>query len=150
MTKMLNLEDEISFLGVRSDIAKILAGSDLMIMPSHYEGFPVVLVEAQAVGIPSIVSKQVSPEVDLGVEKVFNSIVNIESWVDKIINIKKPRKNENDLRIKILSSKGYDIKQSIRILGKNIQLIYMFNFIPLEYYTSLFYNALYLFCFFFH
>src|SRR5690606_16765613 len=61
------LINEVVILGLRSDIPQLMAGADVMLMPSLSEGFPVVLVEAQSVGIPSLVSDTVSPEVDLNV-----------------------------------------------------------------------------------
>jgi glycosyltransferase EpsF len=43
-----------------------MANADIMILPSLHEGFPVVLVESQAVGLSTLVSDNVSQEVDLG------------------------------------------------------------------------------------
>jgi len=65
-----NLQNEIIMLGLRTDIPHIMAGADIMLLPSFYEGFPVVLVESQAVGLPAIVSDTISSEVDLGVDLV--------------------------------------------------------------------------------
>ena len=60
----------IKFLGIRSDIPNILAGTDVMIMPSFHEGFPVVLVESQATGVPSLISSNISSEVDMDLKLV--------------------------------------------------------------------------------
>src|SRR5690554_3732277 len=64
--KTFDLENEIIFLGLRSDVAHLLAGSDLLIMPSIYEGFGLVLIEAQATGIPSLISNTIPPDADVG------------------------------------------------------------------------------------
>jgi glycosyltransferase involved in cell wall biosynthesis len=50
------LVDAVRFLGFRSDVPDILAGSDALLLPSRVEGFGYVLVEAMAVGIPCIAS----------------------------------------------------------------------------------------------
>ena len=59
LTKKLNLEDHIHFLGTRRDIASLLAASDLFILPSLWEGLPMALIEAMASEMP-IVATDVS------------------------------------------------------------------------------------------
>ena len=59
------LADRVHVLGVRSDIPRILASLDLMVFPSLWEGLPVVLVEAQAAGLPCLVADSVTSEVDV-------------------------------------------------------------------------------------
>ncbi len=46
--------DRIHFLGVRNNIPELLAASDLFILPSHSEGLPMALLEALAMGIPTV------------------------------------------------------------------------------------------------
>ena len=60
------LERQVRLLGIRDDVPELLNAADVFVLPSLFEGFPVVLVEAQAAGIPCIVSDRVSTEVDLG------------------------------------------------------------------------------------
>lgn len=44
------LEERVIFTGVRSDIPRVFASSDCFVLPSHYEGLPLVLTEALAAG----------------------------------------------------------------------------------------------------
>jgi glycosyltransferase EpsF len=60
-----SLEDKVIFAGVRSDVNRIYSGMDVFCLPSLYEGFPVVLLEAQANGLPIVCSNHISPEVCL-------------------------------------------------------------------------------------
>lgn len=50
----LRIEDRIRWLGFREDAIDIIAGSDLLILPSYNEGLPGVLIEALAVGVPVV------------------------------------------------------------------------------------------------
>jgi glycosyltransferase involved in cell wall biosynthesis len=53
----LNLDENIHFLGSRSDVPLILAASDMFILPSLWEGLPMALIEAMASGLPVIATK---------------------------------------------------------------------------------------------
>ncbi len=52
--KSLGLADHLLLLGERADIPACLAGLDLFCLPSRTEGFPNVLAEAMAAGVPAI------------------------------------------------------------------------------------------------
>lgn len=60
MVKDLQLEKNVHFLGVREDISELLAAMDVFIFPSKKEGLPVSVVEAQAVGLPVLLSDGVT------------------------------------------------------------------------------------------
>ena len=54
-----DLQDYVIFAGVRKDVQKLLSAMDLFIMPSRFEGLPIVLVEAQNSGLQCITTKDV-------------------------------------------------------------------------------------------
>lgn len=50
----LDLGDRFRFLGYRDDAVDVLAGCDLFVLPSRYEGVPVAVLEALAMGLPVV------------------------------------------------------------------------------------------------
>ena len=80
-----NLEDKIICLGLRNDIPQLLLLSDCMLLPSIYEGLPVVAIEAQAEGCYCLISDSVTKQSDLGLGLVeFLPINNSEMWASLI------------------------------------------------------------------
>jgi glycosyltransferase EpsF len=116
------LKDNLSFLGLREDIPDILSGADVMLLPSLHEGFPVVLVESQSVGIPALVSNSVSEEVDLGVGLVtFRSLdSSLRKWCDDLFAVQKKDIMDEQKRLEIIREKGFDIYSS----SKKLETIY--------------------------
>ncbi len=57
MAMDLGVERSCRFVGVREDIADILAAADVVVLPSLSEGFPFVLLEALAMGCPVVASR---------------------------------------------------------------------------------------------
>ena len=55
--KKCGVEEKVKFLGFRTDIAAIMAASDLFAMPSFREGIPRALLEAMDLGLPCIGSR---------------------------------------------------------------------------------------------
>ncbi|MCD4961907.1 glycosyltransferase family 1 protein [Enterococcus casseliflavus] len=56
------LKDKVIFLGLQKDISTFLSGIDIFIFPSLYEGLGIVLIEAQAAGLPCVVSENIPKE----------------------------------------------------------------------------------------
>jgi glycosyltransferase involved in cell wall biosynthesis len=115
----LDLTDRVRFLGIRRDLPRILPGLDALLMPSLYEGLPVVLVEAQAAGIPSVVASTITPEVDLGAGLVrFVQLdAPLAAWRDQLnaaLGAKRP--DPAEVRA-LLAAEGYEISDVARSLA---------------------------------
>ncbi|NQT86629.1 glycosyltransferase [bacterium] len=62
----LGIADRVVFAGLRSDVPRLMRGAmDVCVLPSLYEGLPLVLVEAQAAALPCVYSDVITPEVDV-------------------------------------------------------------------------------------
>lgn len=77
------LEKYVLFIGIRSDIPKILSSMDLLIMPSLYEGMPNTVIEAQANGLPCVISDTITKEANItGLVKYVSLSESYRKWAD--------------------------------------------------------------------
>lgn len=82
------LSSHVLFLGVRNDLPDLYSIMDLFVLPSLYEGLPTVAVEAQASGVPTLLSDRITKEVNLGIGLIeYLPIDSVEAWVNKILSI---------------------------------------------------------------
>jgi glycosyltransferase EpsF len=121
LIKAYNLEDSVQLLGIRSNIPELLSQFDLFLFPSLFEGLGNVVIEAQAAGIPCLVSDTVPKEADLSLNLVtFKSLQeSAASWAIELTNLAKsefsPSWNERERKLK---ENGYDIVENAKYLEK--------------------------------
>ena len=110
--KTKELQNHMKMLGVRKDISELLRKSKAFILPSLYEGMPLVLIEAQASGIHCVSADTFSKEVDFGINAVewLSLQAGAEKWADAIeATIEKERK-EKTVVVNAIEEKGFDSK----------------------------------------
>lgn len=106
--KALGLEGAVRFLGFRSDVARLLQGMDIFVMPSLYEGFPVTGVEAQATGLPCVFSDTITREA-----KILEAVeylpldAPLRQWADSILRL--AGSTQRAACYEELARKGYDV-----------------------------------------
>lgn len=117
----LNLNDKVMFLGQRSDVAELYQAFDLFLIPSLYEGLPVVGVEAQASGNLCYLSNDMTKETKVLDSTVFMSLSNTaEEWAEEILkSLKEYRKHDTKEEV---SKYGFNIKEESNKMEK-----YYFN-----------------------
>lgn len=82
------LQEKIRYLGLIRNIPELLTVSDCLLVPSIYEGLPVVGVEAQAAGCRAMISNHLTKQVDLGLGLVdYLGIDNPDPWVERIKDV---------------------------------------------------------------
>lgn len=82
----LGIADRVKFLGNRKDAERYYQAMDVFLLPSFFEGLPGVLVEAQAAGLPCIVSDTVTDEAQATDLVTYLSIETApEVWAEEIL-----------------------------------------------------------------
>lgn len=104
------LKDCVLFAGSRSDIPELLQAMDVFLFPSLFEGLPVSLIEAQAAGLPCVISDKITDEVMITKNLVsFISLNEPEkTWAGKVFEYNQSF-DRKDMYDEIVES-GYDIK----------------------------------------
>ena len=118
-----NLNDAVFFLGVRNDAHCLYKLFDVFVLPSLFEGLPVVGIECQAAGIRSIMSDKITDEVKLTNYVEFAPIdMGVAPWVSALEKIKTTRGSINEEEeYKKLFNAGYDIKSEANLLLQKYQ-----------------------------
>ncbi|WP_455654513.1 glycosyltransferase [Phascolarctobacterium sp.] len=78
--------ENIKFWGRRNDVEKLLQAIDVFILPSLFEGFGIVILEAQAAGLPCIISDKCASEVAVtDLVKVVALERTPEYWAEQVL-----------------------------------------------------------------
>lgn len=115
LCKELGVEDSVRFLGSRTDICELLQACDAFLFPSISEGLPVSVIEAQASGLPVVMSDSVTKEVCV-TDNVTRLSLNIDAqkWADVLIEMSD--KERKDLSVTV-AQHGWDIYDNAKLLA---------------------------------
>lgn len=103
------LEDKVLFLGLRNDVADLYQAMDIFVMPSLFEGLPVVGIEAQASGLRCVYSDEVTKEVLILENSECVSLKRTNSeWADIILN-HNTNISKREMAFEVVCDAGYDI-----------------------------------------
>ena len=101
------VEDKIIFTGSRHDIAELMLGAmDIFLIPSLWEGLGLVIIEAQAAGLPCILSDTIPNEADIIPDLICRIPLSAgtKQWAQKIINFYDMKHRQIFFQSKILST----------------------------------------------
>ena len=92
---------------------------DILVFPSHREGLPRVIIEAQAAGLPCVVSSQVTEEVvvnDLLIKRVSLD-KSAAQWAEIILTThNQPMKVDRAQALALMKNSHFNIENQIKIL----------------------------------
>lgn len=114
------LEEHVTFVGSVDNINEYYQAFDAFLFPSLYEGFPVVLVEAQCSGLPIIASKNHIPQ-EVKVNDNFHFVSleeNSKVWANKVIDA---LNNNRTIDLNKFEKHGLSIEYNVNQLEKYYQ-----------------------------
>ena len=117
----LNISDSVVFLGNRNDVSDLLQAMDVFVLPSLYEGFGIVNLEAQCTGLPCVLSDNIPKFVKVTEAVTFLSLnCTLDIWVKEIFyHYRRNISNRKDCCNNVISC-GFDIEQS----SKKVESLY--------------------------
>ena len=123
--EQLNLQKDVFMLGDRADVCRYYHAMDVFVLPSLYEGLPIVMVEAQVSGLPCLVSDTITSESDISGNVTFLPVNDVDKWsesvCDKLSYLDSNRESYSDK----LKTSDFDIEHEAlrleRILTGNLK-----------------------------
>lgn len=110
-----DLFHRIRFLGVRRDVARLMKAFDVFVFPSLFEGFGIVVLEAQCAGTPCVIADTVPKLTDMGVHLVsyISLEESMEIWSHQICKVLEAEKPDQQTILDTVANRGFDIKDNI-------------------------------------
>ena len=117
------VNDCVILAGLRSDIPDVLQAIDIFLFPSIYEGMPLSVVEAQASGLPCIISDAVTKMVNIGEDVIQLPLSKgADYWAEYLGNVKYElsRQERCERNTELITKAGYNIETE----AENLMRIY--------------------------
>lgn len=117
------LEDNVYFTGARSDVGRLLSAMDVFLFPSLFEGAPFALVEAQANGLPCVISNVISSETDVLPEQIRRLPLEDapQKWAEAVLDAAKTGRAEQERIETKMAECHFDISTEAERLKKIYQ-----------------------------
>lgn len=113
------IENQVNYLGRREDIQKFYNAMDCFILPSLYEGLPVVGLEAESCGLPMFFSTEVTKEANACELGHFIGLdESVETWADEILKACKENMMIRRSHAKEVKDAGFDSASEAKRMQK--------------------------------
>ena len=109
----MGIPEKVVFAGVCPDVERYLSAFDVFLLPSLFEGLPFTLLEAQANGLPCVISDQITEEAVLLKEKIISLSLekSDREWAKAVISCAKKGREEKEKSAELLAEAHFDIHQ---------------------------------------
>lgn len=120
MVETWGLQDSIRFLGLRSDVPRLMAGADLLLFPSVCEGLGMVAVEAQAAGLRVLASDAVPHECEVipGMVEFKSLALGSAEWAEESLRLVNQSRPDQAMCNQSVRSSAFSIENSAASLLK--------------------------------
>jgi glycosyltransferase involved in cell wall biosynthesis len=112
-----NISDYVTILSKRDDVSSLMMMFDIFVLPSLYEGLPVVGVEAQTSGLQCYFSTAITPEIGVVNSEFISLNESPVEWANIILNNMNKSIAREDAYVK-MQRYGFDIKLEMEKLMK--------------------------------
>jgi glycosyltransferase involved in cell wall biosynthesis len=112
----LGIAERVALVGSRDDIAAMMQAMDVFVFPSHHEGLGLVLLEAQASGLPCVLSDALPEEADVVPSLIHRLSLNAPPavWAEHILHaVRAPRPSQADA-LQSVTESAFEICRSLR------------------------------------
>lgn len=111
----LGLEDCVVLTGVRKDVSALMSAFSMLLFPSVYEGLPLTLIEAQAAGLPCLISDTITKDVIVteGLIEQYSLDEPAEGWASKAVGMVQ-EKHDRECQRERIARAGYDIDSLVQ------------------------------------
>lgn len=119
--KVNKLQLDVLFVGLSNEVEKWLQAMDAMVFPSLFEGLPLGMVEAQAAGLPCVLSDTISPDTEIiDLVRFVRLSDSAAQWSKTVIDMsgKFDRRSRDDFVQKQIKEAGFDIIENCKQLNK--------------------------------
>lgn len=107
----LGIAPYVVFTGVRKDVPQLMSAFDVFVFPSLYEGMPNTVIEAQATGLPCVISDTITKEADITGLVKYLPLTDIEHWAEWAQKVPEVRMNTKEL----FHAQHYDIASQAEV-----------------------------------
>lgn len=110
----LGIAEDVILTGNRNDVPQLLGAMDRFCFPSLWEGLPVTLIEAQAAGLPCLISDSISHDVDVSPQVRRLPPEDAARWAEALLDPAMQRRDVSEYLIRA----GYDVRSSAEMLSR--------------------------------
>lgn len=114
LAKEMGIESHVLFLGARDDVPTLMQAMDLFVLPSRHEGLPLALVEAQAAGLPCLMSESITAEAVI-TGNVEMLPLEEDLWRDSMVRYASKASARRDMAGQVAVA-GYSIHEQVKVL----------------------------------